>query len=247
VALLLLAACQPVAQTGPGKPGGEKAVVTWIYDGDTIEVERSGIVGDVRLMGINAPERGECFYEEALGYLIETAKGREVELTVVDTDQFDRLLAYVTLDQTRVNLDLVEGGYAIATTPAATDAAGIGLLEAEERARTGDIGLWSSTACGALGERPDLTLAVDRIEEVVTISNPGPANVDLTSWVLRDESSRHRYTFASGTHLDPDGTIEVRSSDTGWDPGGSNVWNNDGDMAMILDADGRVITASRYP
>jgi endonuclease YncB( thermonuclease family) len=247
VVLLLLAACQPVTQTGPNSDGAETAVVAWIYDGDTIEVEQSGILRDVRLMGINAPEEGECYYEEALRFLIETTKGHEVELRVVDTDQFDRSLAYVTLGEKQVNLELVDGGFAIATTPAATDAAGIDLLEAEERARTGNVGLWSSTACGAMGEPPDLTLAVNQFDEFATVTNSGSSTVDLTSWILRDESSRHRYSFAPGTSLDPGDAIEVGSADNGWDPGRSNVWNNGGDMAMLLDADGRVIAATRYP
>jgi hypothetical protein len=40
--------------------------------------------------------------------------------------------------------------------------------------------------------------------------------------------------------------MTISSADLAWDPGGSPVWNNDGDMALLLDRDGRVVDRWRY-
>lgn len=246
-AALLVAACQPVAQDRPDPGTTEVATVTWIYDGDTVEVEQSGRFEDIRLVGINAPDSGECYYAEALEFLIDEIKGGQVELSLDGRDQFDRTLAYVWADTTLVNLDLVERGLAIATTPHPDDVYGPLLVEAEEQARADATGLWGSTVCGGGGEAPELTLDVDPYDEVVTIGNAGQDHVDLTSYWVRDESSRHRYRFSPGTILAPGRRIDITSADTGWQPGETNVWNNDGDMAMIMDGNGRVVAAHRYP
>jgi endonuclease YncB( thermonuclease family) len=74
---------------------GQGATVTWIYDGDTIEVEGDDSAFDVRLIGINAPDQGECFHQRATDHLIDTLKGRQVRLEVVGQDRFDRQLAVV--------------------------------------------------------------------------------------------------------------------------------------------------------
>lgn len=247
MAVLLLAACQPVELDGGSSGPDEIATVTWIYDGDTIEVDLSGSFTDVRLMGINAPDVGECFFDEALAYLIRSLEGRQVDLEVIGDDQYGRTLAYVWVDGAPVNLDLVERGFAIATTPDGDDRDGAAILEAEEEARSRQRGMWGEMVCGANGLIPDLNLQVDPFQEFVTIENLDPAPVELERWVLRDESSRHRYTFADGTTLSPGETVRITSSDDGWDPGEPRVWNNDGDMAMVLDEHGRVIAVSRYP
>ena len=40
-------------------------------------------------------------------------------------------------------------------------------------------------------------------EETVTIKNQGSAAVDMTGWVLKDESATHRYHFPTGFTLLP--------------------------------------------
>lgn len=233
-------------------------MVTWIYDGDTVEVQTDDGELDVRLLGINAPDDGECFYNEATDYLIETIKTEEVILQVSGTDQFGRTLAHVFLHaDAHLNLQLVEGGLAIATTPDDGDPHRVPFLKAEETAWRDQRGLWAEDACGASGELPDVSIgdlepnpsgADDEVleGEAVTIVNRGSGVVDLTGWVLRDESSRHRFTFPSGSLLAAGEELVVTSADHGWDPGGTPVWNNDGDIAMLLDEHGRVVDRSRY-
>jgi hypothetical protein len=54
--------------------------------------------------------------------------------------------------------------------------------------------------------------------------------------------------FADGTTLAPGEQIEISSGCAGrlsW-CAGSPIWNNDGDMALLLDAYGTVVARARY-
>jgi endonuclease YncB( thermonuclease family) len=252
VALLAVSACTPDDVIPPATTAveGAPAVVTWVYDGDTIEVEQDGRVFDVRLDGINAPERGECYHQEATSHLIDTLKGREITLVVTGEDQFDRVLAMVWDGDMWVNRDLVATGMAIATTDPDRDSA---LVDAETDAYGDGLGLWG--ACGT-GPTPAVEIRTvvfdppgpdDEVldEEYVVLLNSGDTAVELGGWVLRDESSRHRHHF-DAVRIDPGETFVVTSGDDGWDPGASPVWSNDGDMALLIDPGGRIVARYRY-
>jgi len=217
--------------------------VTWIYDGDTIVVETVQDTIDVRLLDINAPEGDECFYKESLDHLISTLKGRSVTLEIrKDLDQFGRTLAYVWDGNTNVNLEMVKMGLAITTT----SDSGSGFSAEENEAVAGEFGLWAEDACGS-GPIPNVVIAaLDAYEETIVIVNNESAVADLSGWTLRDESSRHRYRFPTGASLQPGDKLTIGSDDSLWDPGGSPVWNNDGDMALLLDRHGRVAHRWRY-
>jgi endonuclease YncB( thermonuclease family) len=257
---ILVASCappssEPVTTVAGGGPVGD-ATVTRVYDGDTIEVQSPEGTFDVRLDGINAPDQGECLYQEATDHLSDTLEGRTVDLEVTGEDQFDRVLAWVAEGARDINLELVALGLALATTPESP--ADTALVDAEEEAYRTGAGLWSPTACGT-APLPQVEVngpnsvfdppgPDDEVleEEVVVIVNNGSEPVELDGWVLRDESSRHRYRFADGTVLAPGSSIRVRSSEPGWSPGGSAVWSNDGDLVLVLDDTGRVVARHRY-
>ncbi len=88
----------------------EQAHVDRIIDGDTIESNKTSI----RLLGINTPERGELYYEEATEFLEQEILNKTVALKYGKEryDKYDRVLAYVFLDNVNINLKLVEEGFA---------------------------------------------------------------------------------------------------------------------------------------
>ena len=61
----------------------------------------------MRLLGINAPERGECYFEEAKKALEALVEGKAVTLgkDITGKDRYDRLLRYVTLPNTDPEAD----------------------------------------------------------------------------------------------------------------------------------------------
>ena len=229
-------------------------VVTRVLDGDTLVLE-TGL--RVRLAGVNAPEADECYSSQAADRL-RALSGADLEIEVVGIDQFDRTLAYVWSQGTLVNLDLVARGLALASTPAEGDPYGRSLVQAEEAAYAQRLGMWSPHACGG-GPLPSLEIDPDHSQpnpdgpdeevlqdELVVIVNRGGQPVALGGWVLRDESSRHRYRFPTDAELAPGEVFVVSSDLPGWDPGGSPVWNNSGDMALLLDPRGTVVDRWRY-
>jgi micrococcal nuclease len=94
---------------------GESATVAAVSDGDTLR-RTSGKM--VRLLLIDAPElHGDCFGKAALSALRQlTPKGTPVTLVrdpaLDQTDRYGRLLRYVIVHGTNVNVALVRGGTA---------------------------------------------------------------------------------------------------------------------------------------
>lgn len=103
----------------PGKQqestGGERvlqsAQIQQVIDGDTVILSTGE---KVRLLGIDTPERGEHFYEEASDRLRELIGKKEVRLTkdVSETDRYGRLLRHIYVDDLWVNELMIKEGYA---------------------------------------------------------------------------------------------------------------------------------------
>jgi len=83
--------------------------VTQVIDGDTL-VTSSGT--KVRLLGIDAPEKGECGYNEATAKLTRLAEGKKVTLVGSNRDKYDRRLAYVDVNGTDAGAQLIKAGLA---------------------------------------------------------------------------------------------------------------------------------------
>jgi micrococcal nuclease len=103
----------PTQTAGLPQPDGDLETVTVaaIIDGDTIELANGR---RVRYIGINTPEREQPYYHEATEINRQLVAGRQVQLErdVESIDQYGRILAYVWVDGTMVNLEIVQQGYA---------------------------------------------------------------------------------------------------------------------------------------
>ena len=91
-----------------------------VVDGDTVDVAPSdgSPTLTVRLIGIDAPERGECEADAATWTLASMVDGQPVSLTPggdgEDTDRYGRLLRYVDVAGVDAGLRLVADGVAAA-------------------------------------------------------------------------------------------------------------------------------------
>ncbi len=128
--------------------GVATGTVTYVFDGDTIEVADSE---RVRYIGMNAPEVAhpekleQCFGREAMERNRELVMGKEVRLVpdAENRDKYGRLLRYVWVGDTFVDLALVREGYArvLAIPPNILHASEF--KAAEQEARQQERGLWS--------------------------------------------------------------------------------------------------------
>jgi micrococcal nuclease len=265
-----LLALTPLVVAGCGKStdravadhpaGSSGAMVLDVTDGDTIDVRTGGRLETVRLIGVNAPERGECLAHRASRWLRDRVQGRDVELAsdTSDRDRYGRLLRYVEVEGVDVGVGLVRAGLAIAREypPDTARSAEYQLVErAAEDARTG---MWASDACGRPAAGADVVIVETRFDapgddnhdldqEWVRITNRSRSQVDLTGWVLKDESASHRYSFPRGFVLGSGASVTVRtgcgadsSTALHWCNEGSAVWNNSGDTAFLLDPAGNI-------
>ncbi len=80
---------------------GRQGVVMRVVDGDTLRARIGRSTERVRLIGIDAPERGECYSTRATALLRVLAQGTVVRILGDSTqrvrDRYGRLLAYVVL------------------------------------------------------------------------------------------------------------------------------------------------------
>ncbi len=88
---------------------------------------------------------------------------------------------------------------------------------------------------------------LDLQNEEITIANTEATAANLTGWTVTDEGTRNTYTFPVFT-LDSGADVTVHSgtgNDTATDlywGRGTPVWNNDGDLATLADANGTVVS-----
>ena len=120
LALLLACLIVPLLVASTAGAGGftVRGKVSQVVDGDTLQVTvANGKVERVRLIGIDAPERGACYAARATAAVRLLADGKTVTLrgdaTQATRDRYGRLLAYVWLPGgTDLGFRMVGGGFA---------------------------------------------------------------------------------------------------------------------------------------
>lgn len=114
----------------------DEILCEYVMDGDTFKSDGKR----VRLWGIDAPEKGQPFADDARARLKELIEGKAVRLEWKDKDQHAREVAIVYSGGTNINLLLVKEGLAWHYDYFAPDAED--LAEAENAARKARKGLW---------------------------------------------------------------------------------------------------------
>lgn len=115
-----------------------------VADGDTITVRLGDKDERVRLHGIDCPELGQAFGDEATAFTKAQVLGKRVRLEVVERDRYGRIVARVfTEDGTSVNEALVASGLAWHYRRYSKSAT---LARLHEAARQRRLGLWAGAA-----------------------------------------------------------------------------------------------------
>lgn len=258
-----LASCTVAESTATAERGIAAHVVN-VPDGDSLIVEVDGIEERIRLIGVNAPEHDECFGEESAGGLRTLLDNADVSIVtdIEAKDQYGRILAYVYRDDLFINEEVASRGLVLARAYEPNTTLQLKIDNAAQVARDNQTGMWAPSACGSASAH---RVAIVEIEanppgpdadnlngEWVVIANTGGTPIDLSGWTLRDASSVHRYSLASGTTLDSGEELLIFTGCGGshttsqyWCADGP-VWGNSGDSAILLDADGRMAATFDY-
>lgn len=245
----------PTQGSGPTQPGNlDTATVARVVDGDTIELADGR---RVRYIGINTPERNQPYYQEATDANRQLVENREVQLEFdVDTfDQYGRSLAYVWVNGSMANWEIVYRGFANVFTVPPNVRYDEPFRQAEQAAREAGRGLWA---------RSEATLKILDIQadapgddrenpngEWIEIANQGDRPIQMQGYSLKDEAN-HIYTFgnftvASGaTFRLYSGQGQNSATELYWGLVGESVWNNGSDAAFLRDAEGNLVDTFAY-
>ncbi len=133
--LIFLLACQPPEE------GTLNGKIVSVADGDTVTLltddnERIRI----RLLGIDAPERGQDFGTKARQYLNDLCYQKEVTVRFSEKDQYDRILGVVYVGDMNINEEMVRQGLAWYYSHFVTDHR---LDSLEQLARKEKLNIWS--------------------------------------------------------------------------------------------------------
>ena len=117
--------------------------VVRVADGDTVSIlDEAKSQHKIRLFGIDTPERDQPYGKTSKKALSRLVAGKTVGIVVVETDDYGRTVGTVYLQDTNINVAMVEGGHAWWYRHYAPHNR---LLEAtEQKARAEKLGLWAN-------------------------------------------------------------------------------------------------------
>lgn len=158
IGLISLFGVSGLIESGETKPVSDNLyLVNRVIDGDTIRIDGNM---KLRLIGIDAPENGECYYEESRNELARLVEGKYVRLEkdIESVDGHGRLLRYVYLpsdsleeDDIFINEHLLRRGCAQTLSNLPNKRYRMLFLKAREEAIMDKRGLWSDE-CDYLGK-----------------------------------------------------------------------------------------------
>jgi len=231
----------------------DTATVLRVIDGDTCLLEDGR---QIRYLGIDAPENGDFLFEEAVQANNRLVGGKEIRLELGSSqkDKGGRFLAYVSVDDVFVNLELVRQGYAHIQRPLGAKYRDV-FLKAQEEARAARRGIWekmkeSGIVAALVHFNAEGNDWQNLNDEYIVIENQADEPVDLTGWMVCDEAN-HRYLFPKFV-LSGKASVTLRTGlgrnaeDELFWGSGSPVWNNDGDTIFIRDSEGNLVLSYVY-
>ena len=92
-----------------GNSSDKIVLIERVLDGDTLQMSGGG---KIRLLGLNTPESGMFFYEEAKNFTKSLTENQNLVLESSELDKYGRELGYVFLRKELVNEVIIENGFA---------------------------------------------------------------------------------------------------------------------------------------
>jgi hypothetical protein len=211
-------------------------IVSRVIDGDTIEL---GDGERVRLLGINTPEKGEVFYEEAKEFLIDEIENKSVKLELGkrEKDRYGRTLAYIYYNGRNVNSEIVRLGYG---NPyfLEEDRLEKDIRDSYDECLDLGVGLCKRSGHECSDCIKLVELGVN--SQKATFKNNCNIQCDLTSWSVKDEG-RKKYIFPK-TILNSGEEIVLTAEDFEE----NYVWTKTGDSLFLRDLENGLVLYYNY-
>ena len=219
----------------------DTVLVKRVIDGDTIVVDNDT---HVRLLGVNTPEKGEKYYNEAKEFLNNLTLNQTVKLEYIGDkyDKYGRTLAYVILDRKNINTEQVRNGFANLYIYN-NDKYTIELKQAWNECIQTNKNLCekSTDKCSNCIKLKGLDVKTQK----VILHNNCSFECDLTGWNMKDEG-RKKFVF-SNFILKGNGQISIvvgnktNSESVLYWTRGDYVWTSTGDTLFLRDEKGGLI------
>lgn len=151
--------------------------VKFIIDGDTFVLDDDS---KIRLIGIDAPEQNECFYDDAKNMLADLVLGKEIilEKDISDTDKYDRLLRYGRINDILVNDYMIREGFAEAWAYGLDIKYREKFAESQNYAQNNNLGLWDK--CNEAKETKSFSVNTQSLDYIInSIGNDNPPQIGL--------------------------------------------------------------------
>jgi micrococcal nuclease len=148
--IIFIVAIVIIGQIKNEKKDTSYALVTYVYDGDTVQIQDSETNFDLRLVGIDAPEMakpkdrisGQIFSIQAKNQLIHLILDKKVHVKFFGYDPYGRLLGEIYLEKINVNLEMVRLGLAEVYSGPYNPIDNKFYLKAEKYAQKNNLGIW---------------------------------------------------------------------------------------------------------
>lgn len=225
----------------------EYALVTKVIDGDTLEIENGE---RVRLLGINCPEKGDKYYLESKEFLENLTLNKTVRLEFGKKkyDLYDRTLAYVFVDETFINVKIVEQGFANIYFP-----------ESQKIYYPLFVGAWkeclekNQNICEISSARCASCIQLNQLDydsQKLTLENSCNFACNLNNWKIKDEG-RKTFVFGNfilGAHKQVSVVVgnETDTSDTLYWKKETYVWTESGDSLFLRDSSEKLVLWESY-
>jgi endonuclease YncB( thermonuclease family) len=216
----------------------ETGFVSRIVDGDTAIINNQS----TRFLGINTPEKGEFYYQEAKDFLSSLILNKTIKLEFGKdkTDLYERTLAYIILNEDNINIEMVKNGFA-----------NVYILNKDEH--TSELrNAWDSCVisnknlceksvdkCANCIKLKDLNV---KSQTAIFVNNCN-FECELTGWTIKDEG-RKRFIFPN-FKLSAGNSVNVIVAENGTDNNlnlywirKDYVWTESGDTLFLRDKEG---------
>lgn len=227
-----------------GKFFYEEYRVEKVIDGDTIEISNGQ---KIRLIGINAPERGKYYYNESKKYLENLILNKKIriEYDSKTKDSYGRTLAYIIFENKNINIEILKNGFAHTYKLNEISKYRKELLEAENYAIKNEIGIWKNSKYSDCIILKDLFFSK---EERIIIKNKCNFTINFKNWYIEDES--HNTLYFNNFYVKPYQEVVIcitNSSNCDYSLRSKyQIFDREGDKLFLRDSEGLLVFYYKY-